>query len=793
MVNSTVDEVLASLANASLKDDARNAVLELLRDESGVPSAAIDDGTPIFLTSVEVEGFRGIGPKSSLRLQPGAGLTLVVGPNGCGKSSFAEAVERVLTGSTRRWDSSLSDGQENWRNVHHSKPTRIRLGMRRADDHVETTTSIDWRDGDDFKGGHRSVTQPGESDAPAWATCDWRVPLDLYPPVLPYTELGAVVGGRLSELFDQFDRLLGLGVLDDASAAAGKLAKQADELGATESRLKKSATDAAQTATGLPGIDELVAGLRTEDADPDAVLALAMKLTGEGEPATDLTTYERLASVRVAAVSERLADLTALQETIAAQMQAEVARVELVADLLDIAIGFQIPGTSEKCPVCGQGTLDDSWRASAEQEVERLRAAAESFAANKKQVRVHLEFLRGAIPNIESLPSSAVVPAGAALIDLARSIRESLADGNVASNLLDRFRQLDKLVEECRTAAAAAKVEAVGRARPVVEAVAAWSDSARRAVGAADAKRNYTHAKDWLKAETQRLRQDRLAALNDQALAIWGKLRQTSSIELGPLVLEGANTRRRLELTCTTEGKPAMARSILSQGELHAIALSLFLPRATHADSPFGFILIDDPIQALDRAKVDGLAAVLAELGEHRQVVVFTHDDRLPDAVIRLGLAAHVVRVTHSAGSNVDVEYTSDQVERALNDAWTLAKDEAVEPRHALRAIAGCCRSALEAKALQQFRRSETARGRSVVEIDDQIEKAGSSLWNRISLAVFGELRPDARGAVASKFDERTAKVLSSLNAGGHEQLSMWAPDDLVRESRRAIETMFGA
>src|SRR5215203_3682564 len=40
-----------------------------------------------YLTSLAVEGFRGIGPKQSLTLTPGPGLTIVVGRNGSGKSS----------------------------------------------------------------------------------------------------------------------------------------------------------------------------------------------------------------------------------------------------------------------------------------------------------------------------------------------------------------------------------------------------------------------------------------------------------------------------------------------------------------------------------------------------------------------------------------------------------------------------------------------------------------------------------------------------------------------------------
>src|SRR5438132_3628645 len=45
-----------------------------------------------YLTAIEVEGFRGVGETATLAIGPGPGLTLVVGRNGSGKSSFSEAL-----------------------------------------------------------------------------------------------------------------------------------------------------------------------------------------------------------------------------------------------------------------------------------------------------------------------------------------------------------------------------------------------------------------------------------------------------------------------------------------------------------------------------------------------------------------------------------------------------------------------------------------------------------------------------------------------------------------------------
>ncbi|MEU8702046.1 hypothetical protein AB0C61_31160 [Streptomyces sp. NPDC048680] len=50
------------------------------------------------------------------------------------------------------------------------------------------------------------------------------------------------------------------------------------------------------------------------------------------------------------------------------------------------------------------------------------------------------------------------------------------------------------------------------------------------------------------------------------------------------------------------DGEEASALGVMSQGEQHSLALSLFLPRAATAYSPFGFVVIADPVQSMDPA-----------------------------------------------------------------------------------------------------------------------------------------------------------------------------------------------
>ena len=144
-------------------------------------------------------------------------------------------------------------------------------------------------------------------------------------------------------------------------------------------------------------------------------------------------------------------------------------------------------------------------------------------------------------------------------------------------------------------------------------------------------------------------------------------------MELGRIQLTGDGTRRRVVLDVTVDGVAGAALGVMSQGELHSLALSLFVPRATLPESPFRFIVVDDPVQSMDPARVDGLARVLESASADRQVVVFTHDDRLPEAVRRLDIAVEIVEVTRREGSVVELRRSLDPVGRYLEDAIAVA------------------------------------------------------------------------------------------------------------------------
>ena len=83
-----------------------------------------------YLRRVSVTGFRGIGPRADLEVVPGPGLTLVVGANGTGKSSFAEGLEFLLTGQNSRWQDKSAEWRQGWRNLHAQDPPDLQASLR---------------------------------------------------------------------------------------------------------------------------------------------------------------------------------------------------------------------------------------------------------------------------------------------------------------------------------------------------------------------------------------------------------------------------------------------------------------------------------------------------------------------------------------------------------------------------------------------------------------------------------------------------------------------------------------
>ncbi|GGK46637.1 AAA family ATPase [Nocardia camponoti] len=756
MCSDRVADVLARELAADPNIDA--AVAECVLDAVGFAVGADEKNGDtgqfiahgVFLRSIAVQGFRGIGPVATLRLNPGPGLTLVVGRNGSGKSSFAEAAEFALTGGNRRWDGRAGAWKEGWRNLHQPHLARIEVELLTAGNDPALTIATEWDA--DAELAEASWTRRRGSERPVSHDPEaGRTELELYRPFLSYSELGALVDGKPSDLFDALHRLLGLNELSDAT----------ERVRARRLELERAAKDSRAERVALAEVlgavdDSRVQRIATLLAAPGPDLgAIALAISGQyanEEPvqADTVGLFVGASSVPVDALRyllhvtlpERATVVAAARRLVVAAAEADrFTTAESLADqrVLDLLVRARAHADAEDspcaCPVCGRSQLDARWRADADAEIAersaRLKALHASVAEKNQATMEFAEIL-------------ADCPVGNGWADLSQqwthwtNLREAEPSETLVARVETAHDQLSTALAAAQTAARAELASSESVWLPTVARVSAWLETAHAVAAAADELRVVKRAADWLKVATANLRGDRMRPLENAARWVWRTLRQQSNVELGAIRLQGsAGTARRVLLDVTVDDVDGAALGVMSQGELHALGLSLFLPRATVASSPFRFVMIDDPVQAMDPAKVDGLARVLAEVAETRQVVVFTHDERLAEAVRRMQLDATVVEVQRRERSIVETRVTGDPVRRYLDDARSLLRTAQLPPAIADELVATCCRSAIEAAGLAKARAELLARGIDHHEVERQIRNAHTTRA-MLTLALMG-------------------------------------------------------
>ncbi|MDP9441854.1 MAG: hypothetical protein M3P34_06710, partial [Actinomycetota bacterium] len=323
------------------------------------------------------------------------------------------------------------------------------------------------------------------------------------------------------------------------------------------------------------------------------------------------------------------------------------------------------------------------------------------------------------------------------------------------------------------------------RWRPAALALAAWLPVARDAHRLDPVIKQLKAAADWLTAFAGRVRDERFAPIAGQVQQVWERLRHDSNVCIDAVELTGKGNQRRVQLRVSVDGAEGAALAVMSQGELHAVALSLFLPRATLAASPFRFLVIDDPVQAMDAARVDGLARVLAEVADTHQVVVFTHDERLPEACRRLGVRSRVLEVTRGDRSKITVRLRSDPVEVYLDDARAVLRTDAYPAQARRRVVPGLCRNAVEAACTTVIRRRRIVAGQGHAEVERLLD-VHSRLIPRLALAFFDDANRhgDVLTHVNTKLGSTAGDTVVALNRGAHELIDA-RPELLVDQAQR--------
>lgn len=781
LLESSLNDITMHLVEAACEgqqplDEAMEALGDRPPRERPPPRPRPPDVEPpgAYLEGLEVAGFRGIGAPVTVELTPGPGLTLVVGRNGSGKSSIAEGLEMVLSGSSGRWKDRRSKlWKEGWRNLH-AQELEVRLQARLVVEGSQVLTiTRRWSQEDAPEGGALQV----RDRAGAVRTLEelgWADALHAFRPFLSYPELGALVE-QPSRVFDELWGLLGLEEL----TRARELLSEHKKAMANEAKRVKQEKESLKTS--LSALDDPRAGRCVELLAPRNVDLDTLEAT-LAEDAGGATAEDRLGTLRALArltppAEERVAEVVgALRAALEARAALAGASAELNAKLADAlwhAISYlsAVPGT---CPVC-ERPLDDAFVQSATDRLERSRELAREARSADEALRAHRDTATSLFAPLVHAPLSA---SDVGLDEELAIAREALAAfcampasaAELPAHLETAGRDLAAAVGALASSARSALAQLEQAFKPVRQRVLTWLEAARAVEERAALEKHVKEAERWLSETEVELRNQRFEPIAERVRSIWDALGQTSHVVLERVSLAGRATKRHVDFDVTVDGHEAAAVAVMSQGELNALALSLFLPRMMLPDSPFRFLVIDDPVQAMDPVKVEGLARVLSEVARTRQVLVFTHDERLLEAVRRMRIPSTVLAVSRRASSIVEVEQTRGPVQQHLADAKALLApgSESLDAEIVARLVPAFCRGALEAACVETVRRRRLGRGDRHDEVESALSDA-RTLMHWAALAFFDDVR--RTGEVfqrANRFGRWAGDALRACKEGAH-------------------------
>jgi DNA repair exonuclease SbcCD ATPase subunit len=731
-----------------------------------------------YLRTITVEGFRGVGPRATLTLPPGPGLTLVVGRNGSGKSSFAEGIELLLTGKNRRWDARPTAWRDGWRNLHHGTTSIVAEFI--VEGKGTSTVTRSWEPDVDLDAG-KTTWQPHGGARQSLATLGWDAALGAYRPFLPYSELGDLLTDKPAALHDALSKVLGLEDLTDVQ-------KLLQEERLVREHFIKDVT--ARLDPLLTRIQQVID--ETKDGRAEACLkaltskpwdltaaAAAVKVAGSvtADPLINLLRQALgLQAPSTAQADSAARELLAAWEAVKATEGTDAGRAMELANLLEQALNFHRHAGSDDCPVCGTGDkLTEAWRVKTSEEIERLRAlakaATEAHTRLKEARRAAEKLLTGPPPLLRRVAQESIPDAAEAL-----AAWESWHEGpkpDSPETLATHLRESSARLAE----AMKALIESIERELkrrddkwlPVAQDVRTWLDDAKRVPKAREQHTDLKKAEQWFKAAEADLRAERFRPIAEKAREVWGHLRQNSNVELDDVQLEGSATKRRVALDVTVDGVKGAALGVMSQGELNALALSLFMPRASLPESPFRFMVIDDPVQSMDPSRIDGLAQALSAAAKSRQVVVFTHDERLPEATRYLGLPATIIEVMRQPASKVTVRAALTPIEGYLSDGHAVVRTPEMPDFVKRRVVPGLCRSAIEAACMHCVRVRRLKRGEKHEVVEELLgDQKGLSVLAALALFDDEKKTAEVNAGLRNRWNKTASDAFRACNSGAH-------------------------
>ncbi len=792
-------------ADSDLDDDAKYVVIAALDSDqaladqlggSGVEhhrpesDATSQEPAGAFLREIQVSGFRGIGPQATLQITPSPGITVVSGRNGSGKSSFAEALEYALTGESYRWRNKKARlWADTWRNLHQPNPCDVQVEFT-VENGPTTSIGAQWESDAELDDAKRWSQRKGEKREDGVDALGWSTAVEVHRPILSYDEIGGLLEQEPSKLYDALNKLLALDeILDAESRLTAELSERQrprKEANSARTALKKAVTDVDD-----PNVQALAKLVKPNKFDLDAIAELASGVSGTRRDLTD--GLQRIIDLQAPdvdgdTVATELRDALVTLRTLADDtIKLAEKRSEILAQAIAYRAAADDPVT---CPVCEEGVLSEEWETHAR---EAMMQADNQLALYREAQKVLQQKEGAARSALSSLPVVDAVPGvELATLETYRKARETATEavdvGDLANHLTTQLPAAHDALAALQKEATASLAEHESIWGPIAEQTMEWVALERKARESDSTLAQVEAAKKWVAANAQVLREERLKPIEEAARSIWAQLRQESDVEISKISLIGSRTHRKALLEGLVDGQPAGALSVMSQGELHALALALFLPRATASSSPFRFIVLDDPIQAMDPAKIDGFLNVLKDLAVTRQIIVFSHDDRLATAIRQQSIDAHLIEVTRESGSTLVVKPAEDPARRYVEDAFALVADENVPAEIKQRACPALFRFAIESAARQVYFTRRNVEGKAQQE-SEGLWSAATTVNSCVALALKDDKTADISGWRAYRAYRWPA--LQIANKGVHQGATV-TKDDLSALRRTVADLLEG-
>jgi DNA repair exonuclease SbcCD ATPase subunit len=628
------------------------------------------------LTSIELSGFRGFATRCAVDLD--ADAVVIRGDNGTGKTSIVDGLLWLLSGELHH----LVERQRGLRRTEDVVTSRFnpggasvalsiavdgrnlrftRTGNQRATHLSAIDDAGDVRDGADAEAllaDSFQLTSPAQL---GHAVTTWGL--------LRQDALRTALENAGGALHERVAGLIGLESVSRFAAAttrasdgllqARTAAQRARERAAERHRQALDVREAAQRDAG--SAEETARLLADGMAAVQASLPPFLRVT-PSEPLAQQRILELARAIesvlrsleQLRAAQRALTELPEDPEALVEHAERELAEAAQAASAATESAPIQVQLASaatqllgDRCPVCDQ-PIDE---ASVRQHLQEVLGRAEALLATAQQTQERLASAQSSLARArnatrERQAALERVTACSRDVRLALGAAESLVqfdapelDASTVDTLMQLLPPVRERLESLSAGAPQASDAHVARLDSEVDAVAAELVTAEKELAGVEARCKHAKALEHAARDAaQHVLEEALTALRPSFAEVFDRLAPNPAFT--ELLARQDVLRNRNQIVPMVRDRErdleANPLLIFSEGQLNVVALSYFLGMALNArEATLPFMVLDDPLQALDVISILGLSDLCRQIRDLRQLIITTHDRRFADVLVR--------------------------------------------------------------------------------------------------------------------------------------------------------------